>query len=78
MFGKATYNRLPARPEHMDKVLRVLADGELHTPADITEKSRMSKTQTMVALDQLKSDGKVAVVESNSAPKVRVRLAETT
>ena len=73
-FLKPTYNRLPAKPEHMEKVMRVLADGKLHTPADIVAKSRMSLTQTMVALAQLSTDGRVTAVESNTPPKLQVRL----
>lgn len=49
----AYYNKLPARPEYVSKVEEALKGGGSYQLMDLIRLSRLTRTQTLCALDEL-------------------------
>jgi biotin operon repressor len=69
------FNRLAAKPEHKEAVLKALADGEARSPQVITEASGLTLTQVKGAINELEREGKVVIQHNNTAPRSVVKLA---
>jgi len=67
MVKLATYNKLPPRPEYINKIIVVLSKYTELRPIDIERKTKLTKTQVMCSLDQLLEEGKI--VASTTKPK---------
>jgi hypothetical protein len=61
----APYNKLPAKPEYIAKVLALLEKQPDSRPIDIERKTRLTKTQVMCTLQELLRDEKVKVASEN-------------
>lgn len=59
---KATWNSLPARPEDVERVRRVLRRGETRL-SELPTLAALSKTRTLCAIDQLLQKGEVKEAE---------------
>lgn len=71
-----TASPFPPRPEHVEGVIRALADGDLLAPREIAQRSGLTLTQVMVALNHLERAERLRVVRQSASPKVRVGLAD--
>lgn len=69
-----TFTRLKAKPDHIEKVKRVLSDGVLRTPQEIVPKSNLSLTQVKCVLNELEKDGAIKVIRQERSPRVRVSM----
>ncbi len=63
MSNEAYFNKLPVRPEYIERVLKALASGALGQ-TQLVRKSRLTKTQALCAVDALVADGRLQIIES--------------
>ncbi len=68
MAQLAPFNKLPSKPEYMDKVLGILTKYPRSSPLDIERRTKLTKTQVMCTLETLIREGSVAIV--NQSPKL--------
>ena len=59
------FNSLPARPEHIKKVVAVLKSGRVRSAADIALTTGLSRTQVLCVLDPMVKRG-VVIKEKSS------------
>jgi len=68
MTQLAPYNKLPSKPEYIDKVLKILLKHPGLRPIDIERKSKLTKTQVMCTLEELIKNGQVVII--SQSPKL--------
>lgn len=68
------YGSRPARPEHIEAVVKVLSDGKLHSLKWITQMSGLTLTAAKGAVAHLEKNNKLKAVRQAESPKLRVAL----
>lgn len=66
-----TFNRLPARPEHMETCLEALKSGARLSPTEISRTTGLTLTQASCALNKLETLGKIGMEKQ---PGLKPRL----
>ena len=67
-------NRLTARPESVDAVLKVLSQNDELMVKDIARLGRLTQSQARVALEELVASGKVVVRKLRRPRKTLYRM----
>jgi len=65
MANLAPYNRLPPKPEYINKIIAMLSKHPESRPIDMERKTRLTKTQVMCTLEQLLREKKVILASQN-------------
>jgi ribosomal protein S25 len=68
------FNKLTAKPEHLDAILRSLPSDKLVTPFELVKITGLSLTATYGAIQELENRGAIDVIKQNATPKMQVRL----
>jgi len=76
MISTRFNSTLPARPEYVEAVMRVLSQGDELTLKDMARLSRLTHSQVGSALEELVDTGKVVVRKLKTPRKTLYRMEE--
>ena len=67
---------LKARPEHIEKAMKVLVSGQFYSPNELMRKAGLSLTAVKCVIVVLEAEGKLEIKKQQISPRLVVRLKD--